>query len=159
MKSGTHTKITLLVAAALLAVYLLAVYSQWAHVGADNVAWARRSELLSGLEALAVAAAGVLLGTAVQRTATSAAQSDAERARRRAGSAELGEREAQVMRAMLEARTSVPSEMTTSERFGDARVASEEQDSATQVLAEVLAAADSVRTSTLERKTSAGEGA
>jgi hypothetical protein len=68
------------VSLALIAAYLTGLVAQWleADVGDDTV-WARRDALFVGLEALAFAAVGAVLGVQVQRTATTA-QVRAERA-------------------------------------------------------------------------------
>jgi hypothetical protein len=66
------------VAVALIVLYLVFVVLQWRSVGAQDLTYARHSELLKGLEALAFAAAGAILGTTVQRQVTKKAEADAE---------------------------------------------------------------------------------
>jgi hypothetical protein len=75
------------VAVGLLAVYLILVSVQWRNSDQDDLGWARRSELLTGVEALAFAAAGVLLGTTVQRQVTRKAEDQAAQARNEADAA------------------------------------------------------------------------
>lgn len=64
----------------LVVAYLIGLFVQFQALGATDLEWARRTELLSGLEALAFAAAGAILGTTVQRQATEKAEGRAERA-------------------------------------------------------------------------------
>jgi hypothetical protein len=78
------------VAVGLLAVYLILVAVQWLGVDQDDLGWTRRSELLTGVEALAFAAAGVLLGTTVQRQVTRKAEDQAVQAQREAAAARAG---------------------------------------------------------------------
>ena len=75
------------VAVGLLAAYLILVGVQWFGIDQDDLGWARRSELLTGVEALAFAAAGVLLGTTVQRQVTRKAEDQAAQARNEADAA------------------------------------------------------------------------
>jgi hypothetical protein len=84
--TGTSTTrglslVTAVVAIALVVLYMIFVAVQWGNVEAEALLYARRSELLGGLEALAFAAAGVLLGTTVQRQVTQKAESEATAAR------------------------------------------------------------------------------
>jgi hypothetical protein len=58
----------------LVAAYVVLLILQFGHLGVDDGEWNRRLQLLNPLEALAFAAAGVLLGTAVQKQATKEAQ-------------------------------------------------------------------------------------
>jgi Skp family chaperone for outer membrane proteins len=61
------------VALALIVAYLAGLVAQWIEADVDNESvWARRDSLFVGLEALAFAAVGAVLGVQVQRTATSA---------------------------------------------------------------------------------------
>jgi hypothetical protein len=70
------------VAAALfLVIYFVFAGLQWADVGAAELTYARRADLLGGFEALAFAAAGAILGTTVQRQVTKKAEADAGAAR------------------------------------------------------------------------------
>ncbi len=68
-------------AVALIVVYLVFVSYQWLSVDSTDLTWARRSTLLSGLEALAFTAAGAVLGTTVQRQVTKRAEDEAARAK------------------------------------------------------------------------------
>ena len=96
-----------LVAALLLAAYLVLLFLQWFDVGADDKAWARRLQLVNALEALAVAGAGLLLGATAQRQATrrEAKRANEERARADANqaAAEGGRAMAKATRAKLRA--------------------------------------------------------
>ncbi len=78
--AGTLPWIANAIAIVLIAAYLVAVLSAWLVVDANETAWLRRSELLGGLEALAFAAAGAILGVTVQRPAVKAAQNRARNA-------------------------------------------------------------------------------
>ena len=93
-----------MVAIALLVVYLVFLAIQWRAVASDDLTWARRSDLFKGLEALAFAAAGALLGTTVQRQVTLKAESQAADARREAAAqkarADANQREAEKGRAL-----------------------------------------------------------
>ena len=61
------------VALALIAAYLAGLTGQWLEADVDDdTVWARREALFIGLEALAFAAVGAVLGVQVQRTATTA---------------------------------------------------------------------------------------
>lgn len=62
--------VVLILAGLLIGVYVVLVILQWTHVGEGDLTWTRRSDLLSGLEALAFAAAGALFGSTVQRRET-----------------------------------------------------------------------------------------
>lgn len=62
-----------LVALALIVAYLAGLAAQWIEADAENeTVWARRDALFVGLEALAFAAVGAVLGVQVQRTAATA---------------------------------------------------------------------------------------
>ena len=69
------------VAIVLLMIYFVFAGLQWADVGAVEVTYARRANLLGGFEALVFAAAGAILGTTVQRQVTKKAEADAGAAR------------------------------------------------------------------------------
>ena len=69
------------VAVLLLLVYLVFLGLQWGNVTDPDLEYARRADLLGGLEALAFAAAGAILGTTVQRQVTKKAEADATAAR------------------------------------------------------------------------------
>lgn len=69
------------VAVGLLVVYLALVLIQWFAVDGTDLSWARRSELLTGIEALAFAAAGAVLGTTVQRQVTARVEKEADEAK------------------------------------------------------------------------------
>jgi hypothetical protein len=72
------SRVASIVGALLMLAYLVALGLQFTAIGADDGEWARRIELLGGLEALAFAAAGALLGTTVQQRATESAESRAQ---------------------------------------------------------------------------------
>jgi hypothetical protein len=92
------------VAVALVVLYLIFVAVQWGNVETEPLVYARRSELLGGLEALAFAAAGALLGTTVQRQVTEKAEAEATAARKEADEqrqrAEQNQAEAEKGRAL-----------------------------------------------------------
>lgn len=73
-----------IVAIALIVVYLVFLMLQWNDVKAGDLEWSRRSALFGGLEALAFAAAGGILGTTVQRQVTKKAEDQAADAKERA---------------------------------------------------------------------------
>jgi hypothetical protein len=90
--TGTTTTrlptIAYVVGGVLIGTYLLAVALQWFDVDERELEWSRRLVLISGLETLAFAAAGAVLGTVVQRQATKkveeradANEADAEKGR------------------------------------------------------------------------------
>ena len=68
-------------AAIFLVIYFIFAGLQWANVGATELTYARRADLLGGFEALAFAAAGAILGTTVQRQVTKKAEAEAGAAR------------------------------------------------------------------------------
>jgi hypothetical protein len=85
--SSTTTKLSLLaavVAVALIIAYLAFAAVQWRSVESEDLAYTRRSQILSGLEALAFAAAGAILGTSVQRRVTEKAEDEARAAKQEA---------------------------------------------------------------------------
>jgi hypothetical protein len=69
------------VATMLLVIYFVFAGLQWADINAAQLTYARRADLLGGLEALAFAAAGAILGTTVQRQVTKKAEAEAGAAR------------------------------------------------------------------------------
>jgi hypothetical protein len=69
------------VAVLLLLTYLVFLGLQWGNVTDSDLEYARRADLLGGLEALAFAGAGAILGTTVQRQVTKKAEDDASAAR------------------------------------------------------------------------------
>lgn len=81
--------IATIVALVLLGAYLLSVYFLWPRVGAatPEAEWLRLTDLRGGLEALAFAAAGALLGTTVQRQATNQAEKRADKNEKNADAA------------------------------------------------------------------------
>lgn len=89
-RSGTSTSTTRLtatatiVAVALIVTYVIFLALQWNQVNATDLSWSRRSDLLGGVEALAFAAAGALLGTTIQRQVTRKAEDQAADAERQA---------------------------------------------------------------------------
>jgi len=66
-----------ILAIALIVVYIVFLILQWNNVKAGDLEWSRRSDLFGGLEALAFAAAGAVLGTSVQRQVTKKAEDQA----------------------------------------------------------------------------------
>jgi len=75
---GTLPTIAYVLSAVLILAYLVAIAFAWSNAGEGAEVWARHLELLTGLEALAFAAAGAVLGVTVQRPAVAAAESRAE---------------------------------------------------------------------------------
>jgi hypothetical protein len=84
----------------LVVVYIAFVALQWFGGDASDVVWARRLALLTGLEALAFSGAGALLGSSVQRRATRAAETRADRAEQ---AADANARDAEKGRALQNA--------------------------------------------------------
>src|SRR5262245_40407007 len=68
------------VALGIVIIYFTFVVFQWRATGSDNVSWARRQELLTGIQALAFTALGAILGTTAQRQVTNEAKARAEQA-------------------------------------------------------------------------------
>ena len=93
----------------LIVAYLVGLFVQFNSLGASDLEWARRTELLGGLEALAFAAAGAILGTTVQRQVTEKAEDRAERAEAVAGDNAAAAAKGRALQAALEAkRENVP---------------------------------------------------
>ncbi|MGH8975131.1 MAG: hypothetical protein ACRD0C_18255 [Acidimicrobiia bacterium] len=101
----------------LLFVYIGLVIAQWANVDVPDKPYARRTDLLDGLEAVAFAAAGAILGTTVQRRVTKKAEEQADTAKQEATvhrqRAEANEAAAEKGRAVInlvaaKARTTAP---------------------------------------------------
>ena len=80
-KLGT---VATIVALLLIAVYVVFLILQWNNVQAGDLEWTRRSALLGGVEALAFAAAGAILGTTVQRQVVKKAEDQAADAKEQA---------------------------------------------------------------------------
>ncbi len=66
---GTLPKIAYIIATALIVAYLIAVVVAWGAAGEAADIWSRHASLLGGLEAVAFAAVGAVLGVTVQRPA------------------------------------------------------------------------------------------
>jgi hypothetical protein len=73
-----------IVAAGLLVAYFVFLVFQWNDVGAAEPRWSRRSDLFGGVEALAFAATGAILGATVQRQVTKKAEAQASQAHEQA---------------------------------------------------------------------------
>lgn len=130
-KGRTVTTVAVVAGIAFVVVYFVALRDMWLDVELGEVTWARRNSLLSGLEALAFAGAGALLGTTVQRAQTTDAKKDAEQAREEAQGNEADARSAVAMRSAIAAkRSAVP------ERFAGATV---DTDRVQSELTEILA--------------------
>jgi|SRR5215217_5682558 len=130
------------VAGILVVAYLVALRYQWIHVDDSDLTWARHTQLMTALEALAFAGAGALLGTTVQRAATTEARKDADAQRDRANLNEAEARSAVVMRSALEAKREAAS---TPRRFAGADIADETQQALLGQFDEVLAAGKAAR--------------
>jgi hypothetical protein len=105
------------VAILLIVAYIVFLILQWNNVMAGDLEWSRRSDLLGGLEALAFAAAGAVLGTTVQRQVTKKAEEQAAEARKQAdeqkGRADTNQNAAEKARALhnlAEVKAGQPSE-------------------------------------------------
>lgn len=81
-------------AALVLLIYLCLVYRAWNASGDEAEMWARKIYLLGGVESLAFAAAGWFFGREVNRKAVDNLQSQADKARDDAGSAQDKEKQA-----------------------------------------------------------------
>jgi len=92
----------------LIGAYLVLLTLQFGHIGVDDGEWNRRLQLLNPLEALAFAAAGVLLGTAVQKQATKDAQ---DRANESQDVAAKGKALAAAVQAKIDAPGPTPPEI------------------------------------------------
>ena len=77
-KFSSLTLIGTIIGVALVAVYLFAIQFAFASTGPDtgDPQWIRMTSLLTGLQTLAFAAAGALLGTAIQSQVTSSVRND-----------------------------------------------------------------------------------
>jgi len=138
--SRTKTIVYLAVGVALIAAYLIALRSMWLSAGTTDIQWARRSQLMTGLEALAFAAAGTLLGTTVQRAATKEVEATAERERGRADENAGGARAGEAMRASIEAKL-----QAGGERFGEASVSNPLKSELVEILAAGAAAREAAQ--------------
>lgn len=96
--------IATIVAILLIVVYLVVLFAQWNNVDAAELEWSRRLTLFGGLEALAFAAAGAILGTTVQRQVVKKAEEQASDAKELAKAqqqrADANERDAEKGRAL-----------------------------------------------------------
>lgn len=92
------------VAIVLIVVYIVVLFVQWGSVDAAELEWSRRLTLFGGLEALAFAAAGAILGTTVQRQVVKKAEEQATDAKAEANEqkirADANERDAEKGRAL-----------------------------------------------------------
>lgn len=88
----------------LIGVYVAFLVALWGEAEAGELTWARHAILFNGLEALAFAAVGALLGTTVQRQVTKKAEEQAAGARKEASEqqsrANANERAAEKGRAL-----------------------------------------------------------
>ena len=103
------------VSLALIAAYLTGLVAQWLEADvSDDTVWARRDALFVGLEALAFAAVGAVLGVQVQRTATTA-QVRAERAQTTAELEQVRAKGALEVEPLLKRATDLAEEKADSE--------------------------------------------
>jgi hypothetical protein len=137
---GTLPKIAYGVAAVLILAYLVAVTFAWLAVGEAAEAWARRVELLTGLEALAFAAAGAVLGVTVQRPTVTAAENRAEDAEARASANEEAAKTGNALAAVVEAKAN-----RVDERADNLREANRVEEGMKTELTELADIASSIR--------------
>jgi hypothetical protein len=131
---GLFGSVTALV---LVAIYISFVALQWGKTGVDAIAWARRQELLKGLEALAFTGLGALLGTTVQRQVTKKAEDLAQQAQNEANRNARDAEKGRALQHAIEARR----EVASSGRERDVARGAPSGASATEALAELSALA------------------
>jgi hypothetical protein len=102
-----------LLAMALIAVYLVALGLQWFAAGLDEPEWSRRLHLLGGLEALAFAGAGAVLGTTIQRQVTRKAEEEAAEAKTRANQNQSAAEKGRALHALALTKAQQASEPAT----------------------------------------------
>ena len=98
------TPIAYLVGVALIVLYFVGLALAWSSIGGSDSDWGRRLQLLGGVEALAFAAAGAILGTTVQRQAAQKEQERAVRAERKAEANDLQARKGEAVLNLAAAR-------------------------------------------------------
>jgi hypothetical protein len=102
--------IAYVVGVALIVAYLVALGLAWSGTNGSDSEWGRRLQLLGGLEALAFAAAGAILGTTVQRQATQTEKERATAAERRADREAADGEKGRAVVNLVEAKAGVPPE-------------------------------------------------
>lgn len=102
-KSTLKDWVAVILGAALVILYLVFLFLIRKQTGAEELAWTRSVYLLSGLEAIAFAAAGYFFGSEVNRKAADSAKEDAETAKADAKTAIEGQTNAE--KKFVEART------------------------------------------------------
>lgn len=100
--------IAYLVGIVLIVFYFVALVLAWSDIGGSDSEWGRRLQLLGGLEALAFAAAGAILGTTVQRQTTQKEEQRANRAERRADENAVDAEKGRAVLNLCEAKAGVP---------------------------------------------------
>lgn len=102
-KSTLKDWVSTILGAVLVILYLVFLFLMRNLVDADELAWTRSVYLLSGLEAIAFAAAGYFFGSEASRKAADSAKVDAETAKTDAKTAKDGQIDAE--KKFVEART------------------------------------------------------
>jgi uncharacterized integral membrane protein len=102
-KSTLKDWVSIILGAVLVILYLVFLFLMRNLVNADELVWTRSVYLLSGLEAIAFAAAGYFFGSEVNRKAAESAKEDAETAKTEAKTAKEGQIDAE--KKFVEART------------------------------------------------------
>ncbi len=102
-KSPAKDWVAIILGAGLLILYLVFLFLMRKQTGAEELVWKRSVYLLSGLEAIAFAAAGYFFGSEVNRKAADSAKEDAETAKADAKTAIEGQTDAE--KKFVEART------------------------------------------------------
>jgi len=102
--------VAVIVAVGLVVAYLIAVALQWNERDASEVLYGRGLHLIGGLEALAFAAAGALLGNAVQRQVTEEAKKKASDEKKRADENAAAGEAGRAMVSLARAKVSASSE-------------------------------------------------
>lgn len=102
-KSTLKDWVSIILGAVLVILYLVFLFLMRNLVDADELAWTRSVYLLSGLEAIAFAAAGYFFGSEASRKAADSAKEDAETAKTDAKTAKKGQTDAE--KKFVEART------------------------------------------------------
>ena len=92
---------------ALIVAYFVGLALAWSNIGGSDSEWGRRLQLLGGLEALAFAAAGAILGTTVQRQLTQKEEQRATRAERQADASAADAEKGRAVLNLVEAKAGI----------------------------------------------------
>jgi len=139
------TPVAYVLGLALIVLYFVGLALAWSSIGGSDSDWGRRLQVLGGVEALAFAAAGAILGTTVQRQATQKEQERAVRAERKAQENELQARKGEAVLNLAAARAGLsvqPDQRVERARDTFAPHGSRGGDSVAEAFQDLLALAD-----------------